>query len=228
MKSSITTTSTPWAGSSVGPNAAVPVVIPTRAIRSPALRTRGSGRETSRQERSPAGHPPHRSASCRVLKNTVKGVGPGEDVVAPPPSQLISRRPLVKGPAALPLLGSPTAPRNASTVVLDRGRGGVPSHVKLDKIRLPRPRRRQGAGCAHKRSGKANQRPPRFRHDSPLSRCLPTLRTRRSSRRRVRQSWLRLRHLSIARWAIARGRTRRSRHPTRWAHGIQAVRARSK
>jgi hypothetical protein len=30
---------------------------------------------------------------------------------------LISRRPLVNGPAALPLLGLPTAVRNASTVV---------------------------------------------------------------------------------------------------------------
>src|SRR5262245_43623963 len=53
----------------------------------------------------------------RVLKKTVNGVPPGADVVAPPPSQLISRRPLVKGPAALPLLGLPTAARNASTVV---------------------------------------------------------------------------------------------------------------
>jgi hypothetical protein len=52
----------------------------------------------------------------RVLKNTVNGVAPGADVVAPPPSQLISRRPLVKGPAALALLGLPKAARNASTV----------------------------------------------------------------------------------------------------------------
>src|SRR4029453_4559866 len=36
---------------------------------------------------------------------------------APPPSQLISRRPLGRGPGVLPLLGEPTALRKASTTV---------------------------------------------------------------------------------------------------------------
>src|SRR5688500_16319940 len=46
----------------------------------------------------------------------VKGVGTAEDVTAPPPSHLISRRPLGRGPAALPLFGLPSAARKASTV----------------------------------------------------------------------------------------------------------------
>src|SRR5262249_24339331 len=53
----------------------------------------------------------------RVFRKTMNGFcgGRGAVVSAPPPSQLISRRPLVCGPA-LPLLGSPKAERNASTV----------------------------------------------------------------------------------------------------------------
>src|SRR4030095_2578606 len=51
----------------------------------------------------------------RVLRNPLNGVP--EIVVAwPPPSQLISRRPVVSGPAVMPLLGSPSAARKASTV----------------------------------------------------------------------------------------------------------------
>src|SRR6478736_5408163 len=58
------------------------------------------------------------NSAPRVLRNTSKGVT-GADVVsfAPPPSQLISRRPLPSGPGALPLLGSPSVARNASTVL---------------------------------------------------------------------------------------------------------------
>src|SRR5262249_36824559 len=51
----------------------------------------------------------------RLLRNTVNGVGPGEVAVEPPPSQLISRRPVAMGPAALPLLTPPIAARNSST-----------------------------------------------------------------------------------------------------------------
>ena len=36
-------------------------------------------------------------------------------IAAPPPSQLISRRPPASGPAALPLFGLPAEARNAST-----------------------------------------------------------------------------------------------------------------
>ncbi len=50
---------------------------------------------------------------------TVNGVGAGLVVeLLPPPSQLISRHPLVRGPAALPLLGDPMALRKASTTGL--------------------------------------------------------------------------------------------------------------
>jgi hypothetical protein len=53
----------------------------------------------------------------RVFSKTVNGVTGGvPTVTAPPPSQLISRRPLASGPGLLALLGSPSAPRNASTV----------------------------------------------------------------------------------------------------------------
>ena len=37
----------------------------------------------------------------RVFWNTVNGVGPGEGVVAPPPSQLISRRPDAERPGVV-------------------------------------------------------------------------------------------------------------------------------
>src|SRR5678815_1205792 len=52
----------------------------------------------------------------RVTRNTSNGVGPRDVAVDPPPSQLISRRPAASGPGALPLLGAPSAARNASTV----------------------------------------------------------------------------------------------------------------
>src|SRR5262245_37296577 len=48
----------------------------------------------------------------RELRNTVNGVGPGEVFVDPPPSQLISRRPVRSGPGVLPLLVPPSAVRN--------------------------------------------------------------------------------------------------------------------
>src|SRR5262245_41045583 len=51
----------------------------------------------------------------RVFWNTVNGVPPGDGVVAPPPSQLISRRPPTV-PGAFPLFGLPRASRKASTV----------------------------------------------------------------------------------------------------------------
>src|SRR5438876_7093947 len=54
----------------------------------------------------------------RVFRNTLNGVtGTSVLTFAPPPSQLISRRPLASGPGALPLLGFPRAARKASTVL---------------------------------------------------------------------------------------------------------------
>src|SRR5262245_12686796 len=53
----------------------------------------------------------------RVFWNTVNGVAGAVPSMTggPPPSQLISRRPLNNGPALLALLGLPKAARNAST-----------------------------------------------------------------------------------------------------------------
>src|SRR5687767_14942887 len=60
----------------------------------------------------------------RLWRNTVKGVGPGEVAVEPPPSQLISRRPPSSGPGLLPLLTAPSAARYRSTVdCIDAGVG---------------------------------------------------------------------------------------------------------
>src|SRR4030095_3841071 len=55
----------------------------------------------------------------RVFRNTLNGVTGAvvSRMFGLPPSQLISRRPLWSGPGLLPLLGSPTAARNASTVL---------------------------------------------------------------------------------------------------------------
>ena len=53
----------------------------------------------------------------RVLVNAVSGEVLEAAVVAPPPSQLISRRPVANGPALFPLFGSPKAVRNESTVL---------------------------------------------------------------------------------------------------------------
>src|SRR5439155_18595464 len=53
----------------------------------------------------------------RVFRNTLNGVTGAvvSRTFGLPPSQLISRRPLVSGPGLLPLLGFPSAARNAST-----------------------------------------------------------------------------------------------------------------
>src|SRR6266567_4086641 len=51
----------------------------------------------------------------RVFWKVVNGVTAGVPLVAPPPSQLISRWPVAEGPP-LPLSGLPSAARNASTV----------------------------------------------------------------------------------------------------------------
>src|SRR6266540_6808296 len=52
----------------------------------------------------------------RVFWKTRKGVIAAVPFGSPPPSQLISRRPLSSGPGLLALLGSPKAVRKASTV----------------------------------------------------------------------------------------------------------------
>src|SRR5438093_5387641 len=52
----------------------------------------------------------------RVSWKARKGGMAAVPFVAPPPSQLISRRPLSSGPGLLALLGSPKAARKASTV----------------------------------------------------------------------------------------------------------------
>src|SRR5262249_27837304 len=54
----------------------------------------------------------------RVFWNPVKGAVPAVPSITggPPPSQLISRRPLASGPALLALFGLPSAALNASTV----------------------------------------------------------------------------------------------------------------
>src|SRR6185295_17437777 len=49
------------------------------------------------------------------FRKPVNGVGTTAVAAEPPPSQLISRRPPASGPAALPLLGAPSAARNPST-----------------------------------------------------------------------------------------------------------------
>jgi hypothetical protein len=48
----------------------------------------------------------------RMVVKAVNGDAPGAVVVAPPPSQLISRRPLASGPGAFPLFGFPRSARN--------------------------------------------------------------------------------------------------------------------
>ena len=54
-----------------------------------------------------------------------------------PPSQLISRRPLVSGPGLLPLLGSPRAARKASTVLWIEAAVGPAAWKTAGATKLP-------------------------------------------------------------------------------------------
>src|SRR5215831_18909120 len=77
----------------------------------------------------------------RVFWNTVNGVTGAVPSMTggPPPSQLISRRPLESGPGLLPLFGLPRAPLKASTVsVIDATL--APLSEKMEAA---------GAGAAH-------------------------------------------------------------------------------
>ena len=78
----------------------------------------------------------------RLLRKPSNGVE--ESVVAaPPPSQLISRRPLGSGPGSLPLLGSPKAARKAFTVSRIDAVVASPPSEKGRKCTKDAPRERQ-------------------------------------------------------------------------------------
>ena len=73
--------------------------------------------EAAPEQRSRLSDPSVRAEVAEIRRLSAVLQVPATDVVwlLPPPSQLISRRPLSRDPS-LPLLGSPRAARNASTM----------------------------------------------------------------------------------------------------------------